>query len=206
MFARHHFHKDESGQTALETAIILIAFVVVASVFAFTILSAGSSSTERGEEAIYAGLEGVQSSMEVKGAVLAEGAPSSPPVATDPINTLIFRVALVAGGDPVDLTSNDADADGTADNPALNVVNVGYRDASQIVNDLVWTVTWIGANDGDNMLETGELAEITVALGGLTNPLIASTDFTIEIVPPSGAVLAMNRTAPAAVEAVMELR
>lgn len=31
----------ERGQTALETAIILIAFVVVASVFAFTILSAG---------------------------------------------------------------------------------------------------------------------------------------------------------------------
>ena len=34
--------RDENGITALETAIILIAFVVVASVFAFTILSAGN--------------------------------------------------------------------------------------------------------------------------------------------------------------------
>ena len=48
--------RDEGGITALETAIILIAFVVVASVFAFTILSAGTFSTERGREAIYAGL------------------------------------------------------------------------------------------------------------------------------------------------------
>ena len=68
----NRFHKDESGQTALETAIILIAFIVVASVFAFAILSAGSASTEKGQQAIYAGLEGVQSSMAIKGAVVAE--------------------------------------------------------------------------------------------------------------------------------------
>ena len=47
--------RDESGITALETAIILIAFVVVASVFAFTILSAGTFSTERSREAVYSG-------------------------------------------------------------------------------------------------------------------------------------------------------
>ena len=33
--------QDERGITGLETAIILIAFVVVASVFAFTVLSTG---------------------------------------------------------------------------------------------------------------------------------------------------------------------
>ncbi|OUC08532.1 hypothetical protein RY27_08390, partial [Litorilinea aerophila] len=59
--------RDERGITALETAIILIAFVVVASVFAFTILSAGTFSTERGKEAVYAGLSEVRSSIEIKG-------------------------------------------------------------------------------------------------------------------------------------------
>ncbi|MBI5029681.1 MAG: flagellin, partial [Chloroflexi bacterium] len=34
--------KDERGITALETAIILIAFVVVAAIFAFTVLSTGT--------------------------------------------------------------------------------------------------------------------------------------------------------------------
>ena len=33
---------EEAGITALETAIILIAFVVIASIFAFTMLSAGT--------------------------------------------------------------------------------------------------------------------------------------------------------------------
>ena len=42
--------RNESGITTMETAIILIAFVVVASVFAFPILSAGgTSSTKKAE-------------------------------------------------------------------------------------------------------------------------------------------------------------
>jgi archaellin len=59
--------------TGLETAIILIAFVVVASVFAFTVLSTGIFSAERGKETIHAGLRGARSSLELKGSVVAEG-------------------------------------------------------------------------------------------------------------------------------------
>jgi len=54
--------KQERGVTGLETAIILIAFVVVASVFAFTVLSTGIFSAERGKETIHAGLKGARSS------------------------------------------------------------------------------------------------------------------------------------------------
>lgn len=49
-----NLHQNEHGQTALETAIILIAFIVVASIFALTLLSAGSSSTEGREAALRA--------------------------------------------------------------------------------------------------------------------------------------------------------
>ena len=59
--------------TELETAIILIAFLVVASVFAFTVLSTGIFSAERGKETIHAGLMGARSSLELKGSVVAEG-------------------------------------------------------------------------------------------------------------------------------------
>ena len=38
--------RDQRGITGLETAIILIAFVVVASVFAYTVLSAGVLSAD----------------------------------------------------------------------------------------------------------------------------------------------------------------
>jgi flagellin FlaB len=179
------FHQNESGQTALETAIILIAFVVVASVFAFTILSAGSASTEKGEKAINAGLEGVQSSMDVKGAVIAKGASGK-------VTDVIFTVALVAGGQPVDLTTGSD-----------KKVVIGYRDATQFINDVDWAVAFVGKNDSDNLLEDGELAEITVNVGAAS--LGANTPFTLEVKPPTGAVLSLNKTTPAAIEAVMQL-
>lgn len=191
-------HRNERGQTALETAIILIAFVVVASVFAFTILSAGSESTERGEEAIYSGLEGVQSSMSVKGAVIAqEGTVSGE------VGNVVFTMSLVSGGDPMDMTEAGADLSGD------NAVVIGYRDDGQFVNEVGWTVAWIGDNDGDDLLEDGELVEITVNLetsGQLTNALGPNTEFTIEIKPPTGSIINLSRTTPASVEAVMELR
>ena len=67
------FLRGEKGITGLETAIILIAFVVVASVFAYTVLSAGIFSSEKGKEAIHAGLEEARSTMEPRGSVIAVG-------------------------------------------------------------------------------------------------------------------------------------
>ena len=178
-------HKDESGQIALETAIILIAFIVVASVFAFTILSAGSASTERGEQAISAGLQGVQSSLMTRGTIIANG--------PDEVQEIVFTVALATGGDPVDFGPNTP-------------VVIGYRDAEQFVNEVDWSVEWLGNADGDDMLEAGELAQIAVDLSSLTTPLGVNTAFTLEVKPPTGGVLLINRTTPAAISAVTELR
>lgn len=194
MFNWKKLHRDESGQTALEAAIILIAFIVVASVFAFTILSSGSKSTEKGQQAISAGLEGVQSSMEVKGAVIG-----SANAAGDAVDTVTLSLSLVAGGAPIDL------------NQTNRKVVVGYRDSEQVANGLEWTIEdggWLVHNDGDeadNLLEDGELVEITVPLGGLTTPLAENTEFTIEIKPPTGAVINITRTTPASIEKVMQL-
>ena len=63
--------KDERGITGLETAIILIAFVVVASVFAYTVLSAGIFSSQKGQEAVYTGLQTARSTLALKGDVVA---------------------------------------------------------------------------------------------------------------------------------------
>ena len=42
-------HRGQKGITGLETAIILIAFVTVASVLAYSVLSAGIFSSEKGK-------------------------------------------------------------------------------------------------------------------------------------------------------------
>ena len=189
MFARKTDNRDENGQAALETAIILIAFIVVASIFAFTILSAGSSSTEKGKEAIAAGMQSVQSSMSVKGAVIAKANATK-----DAVDKVVFTLALVSGGAPIDLKSLAAD----------RKVIVGYRDGAVIENNLDWTATFIGKNNGDALLENGELAEITVTMAASIT-LDANKTFTLEVKPPTGSVLIINRTTPPAIALVMEL-
>jgi flagellin FlaB len=63
--------REERGITGLETAIVLIAFVVVAAVFAFVVLSTGLFSSERSKETVYAGLAKTRGSMELTGGVIA---------------------------------------------------------------------------------------------------------------------------------------
>jgi len=194
-------HKNEKGQAALETAIILIAFVVVASVFAFAILSAGSASTDKGKAAINAGLAGVQSSMAVKGSVSAKGSGTG---ATDTVTDVVVDLSLVAGGDPVDLTDTSS---------SKNVVVVTYRDGTQVSQDVPWTVKPVGKDNGNSLLETGETAEMDIDLSkakdakgtAITMPG-ANTAFTIEIKPPTGAVIKIDRTTPAAIADVMDLK
>ena len=175
--------KDESGITALETAIILIAFVVVAAVFAFTILSAGSFSTEQSRDAIYSGLEQVQGSIELKGSVLAL-------TGTTDVDYVVFSVGNVAGGDPVDLST---------DGPVV----VEYRDATNRLADASYTLGWAYRTDSDNLLEERETAVVTVTLDTVT--LSTNTVFVIEVKPPSGAPLYIERTTPAVMDPIMDL-
>ena len=60
----------EHGITGLETAIILIAFVVVGSVFAYTVLSAGLFATEKGREAVHSGMGEVRSTIVTRGGMI----------------------------------------------------------------------------------------------------------------------------------------
>jgi hypothetical protein len=60
---------DQRGITGLETAIILISFIVVASVFAFTVLSAGLFAAEKGKESTYAGVKQAQTALIQNGRV-----------------------------------------------------------------------------------------------------------------------------------------
>ena len=60
---------SQNGITGLETAIVLIAFV--ASVFAFTILSAGVFSSEANKQTIHAGLKETRTRLAQQGSAFA---------------------------------------------------------------------------------------------------------------------------------------
>ena len=158
-------HKSEKGITGLETAIILIAFVVVASVFAFTVLSTGIFASERSKETVFAGLEEAKSSIEPRGSVIAYKG-------NDGTNDTIYKVSFVVSnavaGEPVDLTppydTDDSLTDPDIVSSAEYKTVVSYVDQNQFLSDVPWTVSWIGNSNSDSLLEEGEKAEITVWL------------------------------------------
>jgi len=189
--------KGERGITGLETAIILVAFVVVAAVFSFAVLSAGTFATQKSEEAVYAGLSQVRSTIQLKGTVYGVGSGKGK---TYTVTQVIFTVNNIAGGAPVDLT-----------NPTDNVLVIDYIDEDQHVTDLPWWKAWKGDNDGDDLLEAGEMAEITVPLTGTGTALISptlgiKTDFALHVKPEQGAVLEIERRTPGSIDLYMALR
>jgi flagellin FlaB len=186
-------HKKEDGITGLETAIILIAFVIVASVFAFVVLSTGLFSAERGKETVFAGLEKARGNLEVRGAVSITDTDLNGII--DSVDEIKLNLANAAGGFPVSL-------DPAAYN---NTVAINYIDEQARVADLVFVVLWIqGEQVPDTLLEPGELAEITVNVpAGST--LIANETFTLEIIPPYGGTLLISRTIPPSIDTVIDL-
>jgi len=220
---------NQKGITGLETAIILIAFVVVASVFAYTVLSAGIFSSQKGKEAVYAGLEEARASMEPKGGVMAYGATVDD---TATMGRVSFTVTNALSGQAIDLTPsyNATVADGavtgiTENETTEHVAIISYIDGKQMIADAAWTVEFIGNNNGDTLLESGEQAVITVWLLNYTastyslgtdgdDPFIdVAADlpgiydtFTVEVKPSKGSALIMERTLPARIDTVMDLK
>jgi len=187
---------SQKGITGIETAIILIAFVIVASVFAYVVLTAGLFSTQKANEAIHAGLDEAQNTIEVKGNVYGQ-------MVNGVLDKVYITVATTVGGDQVDFTDT---TNGT------NLVIVSYADSYQIYNSVNWTLTKINAGNGDNLLDKNELFMITVDLAcvadGATLPAEipgAYHKFNLEIKPPTGAVLVLERTIPARVNQIVSL-
>ncbi|MFP3975414.1 MAG: archaellin/type IV pilin N-terminal domain-containing protein [Dehalococcoidia bacterium] len=218
-------HKGQKGITGLETAIILIAFVVVASVFAYTVLSAGLFSTQKSQEAVYSGLGETRSTVELKGGVMAMGWDPDGGNSTfdgyddtldmdgnEAMSQLQFTLTNAIKGEPINFTPpTDDDGDGIADSNSTHVVAISYVDEDQRVDDVLWSVSTLGHADDDNLLEADERFQVTVGgstmgedgddLVALLDPdLTSDKEFTIEVKPPTGATLTIERTTPGIID------
>ena len=178
--------RDQRGITGLETAIVLIAFVVVSSVFAFAALSTGLFSSDKAKETHTAGLAEARATLELKGSVVAKV--SGTTGATGVVTSIEFQISNAAAGEAVDMT------------PGNTIIK--YSDKTQTVNmnaSTEFSASNIAAfGDTDSLLEIGELFQITL-LDLTTQPasdLGINTDFIIELIPPRGAVLSIGRRNP----------
>lgn len=181
---------DQRGITGLETAILLISFVVVSSVFAFAALSTGLFSSDKAKETISAGLAEARGTLELKGSVIAKVSGTTGTTAV--VTTIEFQVSNAAAGEAIDLT------------PGNTVIK--YSDKTQTIN--MNSVTKFSATnvaafgDTDSLLEIGEVFEIVLLnmTGQLDTDLATNTEFTIELIPPSGAVLFIGRRTPVSLD------
>jgi flagellin FlaB len=199
MKAMRNLHKDDRGMTGLETAIILIAFVTVAAVFGYAVLSAGLFSAERGKETVYAGLKAAQANLEISGSVIA--------MTTNNVSVEHIKITVknAVAGSPIDMTP----CDGTP--TATNKTVISLVTPDSYLNNVQWTKEAIGAADTDNLLETGEQFEIDVDLNdlgdgkALTTPMGINTPFSFQVKPALGSTITVMRTLPPAIDLVMDL-
>jgi len=205
-----NMHREQRGMTGLETAIILIAFVTVAAVFGYAVLSAGLFSAERGKETINAGLQQAKANMEISGSVIVS--------ANDTHATqVVFTVRNAIAGTPIDMTEP---ATGSTYN--LNRCVISLTTDATYYNNINWTQAYVGQNDNDDLLEAGEQMEITVYLAGAgastnlreaatgnqyaTLPTIGTNDwFNLQVKPTQGSTMTIQRTMPAGLDPLMDM-
>ena len=186
--ALRKMHRSQKGISGLETAIILIAFVTVASVLGYSVLSAGIFSAERGKATVYQGLAQAQASMEVRGSVLAISSDNTS------VDSLVFTLASVLDDESTDMTV-----------PPDNVTVINYSDKLVHDEDITWTKAVLGTERGDvDMLEADEQMQVTVTIPD-TATLEAYGTFSLQIVPPKGATITIKRTLPGALSAITDL-
>jgi flagellin FlaB len=183
-----NLYRGQKGITGLETAIILIAFVTVAAVLAYTVLSAGIFSSERGKEAVYAGLNSAQSTMDLKSSVLAEDADDADNF------SLEFSMAMALPGSSVDLTKlvfNYFDSIGNKVN-GIAAANIDFTIGGAAATSLTGS---------DQVLVVVDMA----AEAGFAAPLTPYSTFTLQIIPPTGATITVQRSLPGAISGLISL-
>jgi len=194
--------RRRKGLTGLETAIILIAFIIVAAAFAFTVLNMGFFTTQRSKEVIKAGMEEAASSVELAGNVVAMANGSGTPSNGVFVQNITIYVKSAVGKQPISMANGSLVISYT--DPYKHVENI-YDGSNSTC--LVLEVE----GDGDKLLEYGEVWKIVVKLNGTliynstATSLQPNDKFSVEIKPHTGSILTVERMLPQSFDPVMNL-
>jgi len=148
-------YRDQRGITGLETAIVLIAFVVVAAVFAFAVITTGLFSSEKAAATAKAGLGEVSTTLLPKGAVVGQANSGR-----DAIATIRYKVTN-SGDDSVALTPANTLLTYSDENNIVTLVRSADATGTAETEPWWWSDWKLGSGDS---LDSGEVVEITVGL------------------------------------------
>ena len=135
-----HAHR---GIIGVESAIVLIAFVIVAAALAFVVLNMGFSTTQKAKTTIISSLGEASSSLEVAGKIIGIGH-----VSDNVLNVTAVPLKIASGGDSVNL------AEGTA--------GIKYLQNSLTYDDIYQGTLTTAAQDTDGAAD-GQWSSIEAA-------------------------------------------
>jgi flagellin FlaB len=225
------FARNKKAISGLETAIVLIAFVIVASAFAYAVLNMGFLATQKSQQVVLGGLQAASSALVVDGPVYGY---STDPGPDGVMTSVIFWLKTASAATSVDLNINkttigfenprgvwpniysDINLGYSVGSVNFNVTNTGSGcggSACTMATGIVWEV------GSGYQLVAGQKVRITISLTQLTTGTVGTTlgdvtaagcvqkneEFKIIIKPPTGSVLEIDRVAPPAINTVNDL-
>lgn len=194
------FFVDQRGITGLETAIVLIAFVVVASVFAFTVLNTGLLSSQQSKQAALGGLEDTSATLSIRGNVIADA--NSAKTAIDAVKFNLTPAST--SSESVDLSTTGTVITYLDNNQGINCQNPQIFDGDADTAECSWSADWlIGSGD---IIDSGEQVEITITLTNLTPLLTGKQEFSVQVKPNKGAIVIVSKTLPGELQGITALR
>ena len=226
-----HAHR---GIIGVESAIVMIAFVIVAAALAFVVLNMGFATTQKAKTTIISSLGEATSSLEVSGKVMAIGCTtcnSASPV----LNVTAIPLKIVSGGDAVDLDpahtsvkylSNTVEYDNIYVGTINDTTHVNITTAARVASNPAGVYTYLSANPVDgttaladtraftfwsttnapqnSILDEGEHATLVVAYNAADKPA-ALDKIRVEVLLPTGATLTVERQVPSISYTIVDL-
>jgi flagellin FlaB len=214
LIRKGHGHKHR-GVVGIESAIVLIAFVIVAAALAFVVLNMGFATSQKAKTAIVATLGEAGSSLSVSGKVFAWSDTAIPDV-----EVIGVPIKLASGGESVNLnqaftavkfisnsvTYDDVYAGVTTGGPEVSLDDAldqavidGYCTSNPIAGvDPAATCAFVYFtidNNGNDIIDQGEHAVLAIAFATGDNP-VPLEKVKMELIPPSGATMTVERQIP----------
>ncbi|MBP2132975.1 flagellin FlaB [Methanomicrobium sp. W14] len=196
---------DLEAFTGLEAAIVLIAFVVTASIFSYVILGAGFFATQKAQDVVYTSVGQTSSSIEVMGDVYGNSTTVGGVDAK--MDGLRFVLGLTAGGSPVDFASTTMTFSTDEDVTKINNVTAIKSTSTNVVVDKSsiganeWGIIDIANGDKGALLENQEQFTIYVHLDS-GNEIARNKEFSLEVRPAKGSSYGIKRKAPSKIDKV----
>jgi flagellin FlaB len=227
------FARNKKAISGLETAIVLIAFVIVASAFAYAVLNMGFLATQKSQQVVLGGLQAASSALVIDGPVYGY---STDPGPNGNLTSVIFWLKTASQATSVDLNINKTTIGfenprgvwpniytSLSDNLSYTVGGTYYyvQNATTGKATVATTITW-EVGSGYQLL-AGQKVRVTIDLTQLslnTKATVAGTgqgtaaaagvinkneEFKIIVKPPIGSVFEIDRVAPPAVTTVNDL-